>query len=67
MKRIITFWLYFGTELVDAVRLPIDASDEDARNKARLNFERCPMYPQTCNGHLAKINKSEVYRAEMEG
>lgn len=60
-----TFWLYYGTLLVAAVRLPASASDHDVKVKAIDQQERHPtmshLYPDHTPGSILNlIHKSEV-------
>lgn len=57
-----TFWLYYNSELIDAVRLHDDATNEEVRAKALDNFRKAPMYPDTCNGKERKIYFANIVR-----
>lgn len=43
MDEIQTYWLYFGTRVLTAVRLPIGTSDNEVLARAIDNEFRCPI------------------------
>lgn len=62
-----SYFIWYGTELLDAVRLPTGASDREVIAKSIDNRIRVPMYPDTCNGSMGKLISGNVTIKTYEG
>ena len=67
MEMMITYWIWYGQELLDTVRLPQNSSRLEVLGKSVDMKRRVPMYPDTINGTIGKLLSGNVEIKTYEG